>query len=418
MRVLCLLAIAGVGGCTPFSGGAFTCEDNANCDQSPGGVCEPNGFCSFPDLMCPSGRRYGEASGTNSGLCVGDEPDPIDSSLACPFGGIDPCATGAADGALTFGSETIDTGSDPRCRTLTQAGGPPACLIFAESVMVPGGAIVTAIGNRPLVIASLGSIVVGGTIDAGSGAGRIGAGADGAGCTVGREAEADDSGGAGGAAGGSYGAIGGDGGIGDTNNSGGSDGTAINGAAGSAFALPAFARGGCPGAVGGNDILTASAGGGGGAPGGAVWLLAMGEIQIETMGVVAANGAGGGGGAMQAGGGGGGSGGWIKIDAPTITIAGNVAANGGGGGEGGCCQGAAPPGMPGNPGIDGAIGMTGGAGGAGGNAAGDGGAGGGTTPGGSVGGDSGAAAGGGGGSSGFVVIVGTPAITGTVSPPQ
>lgn len=35
------------------------------------GVCEPTGFCSFPDTSCPSGQRYGEFAGEGLGeACV------------------------------------------------------------------------------------------------------------------------------------------------------------------------------------------------------------------------------------------------------------------------------------------------------------------------------------------------------------
>lgn len=54
---------------------AFACEQDDDCDASrSGGVCEPSGFCSFPDPACPAGRRYGELAGDGlAGSCV--EPD-------------------------------------------------------------------------------------------------------------------------------------------------------------------------------------------------------------------------------------------------------------------------------------------------------------------------------------------------------
>jgi hypothetical protein len=58
--------------CSPFGGGAFQCTESAQCGV--GGACEANGLCSFADATCPSGRRYGEASGDLAGVCVGDEP--------------------------------------------------------------------------------------------------------------------------------------------------------------------------------------------------------------------------------------------------------------------------------------------------------------------------------------------------------
>lgn len=46
----------------------FLCSDDTQCD---GGYCELSGFCSFEDLECPSGRRYGElAAGGLAGACV------------------------------------------------------------------------------------------------------------------------------------------------------------------------------------------------------------------------------------------------------------------------------------------------------------------------------------------------------------
>lgn len=49
----------------------FQCSDTGECAGRPGGVCEPTGWCSFPDDACPSGRRYGEFSGGSfSNECV------------------------------------------------------------------------------------------------------------------------------------------------------------------------------------------------------------------------------------------------------------------------------------------------------------------------------------------------------------
>lgn len=72
--------VAGVGGCTPFSGGSFVCADNAECTEGGGGRCEANGACSFADSECASGQRYGDSAGSLAGACVGDEPISIDAS--------------------------------------------------------------------------------------------------------------------------------------------------------------------------------------------------------------------------------------------------------------------------------------------------------------------------------------------------
>jgi len=52
--------------------GEFTCSDDAQCVGQAMGVCQPDGYCSFPAADCPSGQRYGEHSGPRSGQCVGE----------------------------------------------------------------------------------------------------------------------------------------------------------------------------------------------------------------------------------------------------------------------------------------------------------------------------------------------------------
>jgi hypothetical protein len=64
--LLCLSNCASVDG--------FHCGVSSECVLSGQlGTCEPTGFCSFPDLTCASGRRYGSFGGPTSGICVGAE---------------------------------------------------------------------------------------------------------------------------------------------------------------------------------------------------------------------------------------------------------------------------------------------------------------------------------------------------------
>jgi Tol biopolymer transport system component len=69
-NVICVLVVVGLTACVapPAS---FRC---ASSDQCAGGVCQPNGSCSFGDPACPSGQRYGSASGELAGVCVGADP--------------------------------------------------------------------------------------------------------------------------------------------------------------------------------------------------------------------------------------------------------------------------------------------------------------------------------------------------------
>jgi hypothetical protein len=61
-----------VGGCGLPA--AFPCEVESECvDGGRLGLCQPDGWCSFPDDGCGSGQRYGAHAGDGlAGLCVGE----------------------------------------------------------------------------------------------------------------------------------------------------------------------------------------------------------------------------------------------------------------------------------------------------------------------------------------------------------
>jgi Concanavalin A-like lectin/glucanases superfamily len=52
-----VIGLAAVIGCGPPA--AFGCRQSIDCAGLEGGVCEPQGWCSFPDAACEVGRRYG-----------------------------------------------------------------------------------------------------------------------------------------------------------------------------------------------------------------------------------------------------------------------------------------------------------------------------------------------------------------------
>lgn len=55
---------------------SFTCTSDESCGD---GQCEPNGYCSFADEACDSGRRFGEFAGDGvAGQCVGEEDSATD----------------------------------------------------------------------------------------------------------------------------------------------------------------------------------------------------------------------------------------------------------------------------------------------------------------------------------------------------
>lgn len=67
-----LLLCIGLAGCEVDD--AFSCQSNAQCFADGAGVCQPSGYCSFPDEDCDSGQRYGELSGPLAKICVPLEP--------------------------------------------------------------------------------------------------------------------------------------------------------------------------------------------------------------------------------------------------------------------------------------------------------------------------------------------------------
>ncbi len=306
--------------------------------------------CSFD----PAGFRANPAGGDGGpgaidGAGLDGLPPPPDAACAATF--IDLCSAGPPGGPVAVaGADFLNTDTDPRCRTYPQPGGPDACLVYATDVTLSAGASLTAVGTRPLVIASVADLRIDGLIDVSSQRGiQTGAGANYGGCPAGLAPE-NDLGGAAGGAGGSFGGGGGTGGTGDIDMSLGNDGSAIAGLAGAAQPSPAFVRGGCRGQDGGDEGDFGGAGGSGGDSGGGVFLFSWGAVHVGVTAVIRATGAGGGGGAVQAGGGGGGSGGFIGFEGTGVIVEGQLWIDGGGGGGGGARLSGIP--ISGGPGSD------------------------------------------------------------------
>lgn len=358
----------------------------------------------------------GDAGGNSDGPLIDAAPVPIDApGTTCMPGFVDLCSQPAPTTPLLItGSQMIDTDTDPRCRVVVQSNGRDVCVVMATTVQIGSGAVLSAFGSRPLVIASTTVLEIFGEIDVSSRrGGRTGPNAQA--CVVARVPE-DDAGGAGGAAGGTFVAAGGAGGQGDGDSSIGVDGTALGGLPGPAVTLVTL-RGGCTGGKGGNQSAGGNQGGAGGSGGGGLYLTAKQTIVVASTGRIRATGAGGSGGLAQAGGGGGGSGGFVVIEAPMIAIDGEISANGGGGGEGGANVGGTP--VTGVAGADGSYGTTGAPGGVGTDNrfgyGGDGAAW--MTAGGVDGRGSNAAGGGGGGAVGVIRLLGPRTGSGLVTPP-
>jgi hypothetical protein len=75
---------------------AFACAEDQQCLlDGLAGACEAEGFCSFPDGACASGRRFGEhASASLAGTCVDEPGATSDGSSTTGDTAFDPCEHG------------------------------------------------------------------------------------------------------------------------------------------------------------------------------------------------------------------------------------------------------------------------------------------------------------------------------------
>ncbi|HMG52413.1 MAG TPA: hypothetical protein VK601_03000, partial [Kofleriaceae bacterium] len=209
IRAAAILAVVMVTGCK-YGAAEFACSAEKSC--GPGGTCESNGFCSFADSTCESGRRFGELGGASSGECVPAGGAMIDASidappdvppdvLACYGNGlVRVCFNAPPMTPLPIAAPmTVDTMTSPLCAA-TVSGGANYCVIVATSISVD--ATLRATGTKPLVLIASDMITVGATIDVGSHRTVpefVGAGADPVvGCNAGTAPGAGGGGGAGG----------------------------------------------------------------------------------------------------------------------------------------------------------------------------------------------------------------------------
>lgn len=112
------------------SGTSFDCESDQQCEaRAPSGRCEDNGYCSFEDDECASGRRYGTLTGSSvGGVCLPEDPETtssdatsVASSAEGSSGGSGPTTETSTSG-LSAGTQT-DTGIDPSTSTSGSTSG-------------------------------------------------------------------------------------------------------------------------------------------------------------------------------------------------------------------------------------------------------------------------------------------------------
>jgi hypothetical protein len=246
------------------------------------------------------------------------------------------CLSAVPTGSVSLDGQTIlTTPCNNNTELVSMLGGVPVCVIAANQISLAGGQTAGIVGNKPLVLVAVTSILINGVLDVSSVRGNTGPNANPAVCNNTGINGAMNIAGGGGGAGGSFGSIGGAGGTGG----GGGGGMPTAPVAKPVTVL----RGGCAGGTGATGTAGTAAIGGPG--GGAVYLVSRGTLTIG--GTINASGGGGEGAPdNKIGGGGGGSGGMIVLDAMSLVINANarIVANGAGGAAGAGNVGAAEDG--------------------------------------------------------------------------
>lgn len=88
--------------------GPYRCDELDDCRRGEVvGVCEPTGYCSYPDEDCPSGRRYSDLAGALADDCVAQ-----DSTGTTSTGGTTSSASSSTDGG-TIPARCGDGNVDP-----------------------------------------------------------------------------------------------------------------------------------------------------------------------------------------------------------------------------------------------------------------------------------------------------------------
>ncbi len=124
---------SGLAACFPAP--QFNCSGSNQCVAAgETGICQPTGFCSFPDERCPSKQRYGTYGGALGGSCVppGSTGTDSDDGSGGTDGGTETVtATGPelTDGLTTMPGTTATTGtSSTSVGTAAEtSGGSPIC---------------------------------------------------------------------------------------------------------------------------------------------------------------------------------------------------------------------------------------------------------------------------------------------------
>lgn len=103
--ILCALGATSAALAACINLGAYACQEAADCNRQPDGMCGPDGFCAYPDDACPSGFSY-QGAGSLDGECV--SPAGTDTSEES-----EETTDTAGESESAEGESESETGVDP-----------------------------------------------------------------------------------------------------------------------------------------------------------------------------------------------------------------------------------------------------------------------------------------------------------------
>ena len=98
-------------------------------------MCEPTGYCSFPDAACESGQRYGDYAGGLAGQCVVDDDIPTSGVTAASATGtgtggpMTATSNGPSDGTTSEPVATSSPTADDSSGDAATTGPLPECWV-------------------------------------------------------------------------------------------------------------------------------------------------------------------------------------------------------------------------------------------------------------------------------------------------
>src|SRR5262245_46160475 len=124
------------------------------------------GGCGFSSSRTPNNGDAGNPP-IDAPMQDSDIDAPVTVTNVC-LGTFVKICVDVPDTGLTLMTQTIDTGSSPRCMAYTSMPQVTACVIAGQSINIPGNNTISVTGAKPLILFATASLTIGGKLDAAS----------------------------------------------------------------------------------------------------------------------------------------------------------------------------------------------------------------------------------------------------------